>query len=783
MSTDERPPREPPPRESPKGAPARADQPTILGNLNASPPPQDPLAETQPTVPGGPKASDLLTTDAKLPSSLRNTQATMIQGDAPQKFSRTQATHLHVDGEQKPGEADGTHRGEVWGDFRLGDLLGRGGMGAVYRGIQVSLDRPVAVKVLPPHLGENENFRSRFQLEAKAVAKLNSPHIIQVYGAGVHQGQHYFAMEYVEGEDLAHKLRGGYRPSYAQSLALITQAARGLAAAGELGIIHRDIKPGNMMVTSKSLLKLMDFGLVKLASEDHSMTLSGTIMGTVTYFSPEQGRGERCDQRTDIYALGVVFYELLAGKLPFIGGDATSIIYQHIHAEPKPPKEIDPNVPEAYQAVALKCMQKRAEDRYQTAAQLLSDLQRLEAGAAPAIAMQDPSALRHGATVMKSPPFASERRRNWIIGGLVAAIAVVVAAVAIPFGRNPGDADRPHLSQVTVPHPSVASPPTTPQAPRYAVSDGKTLLESGKLDEAKQVADAALRIDPTDPQWLALAEAIDAKHGESLLASAKEAFAKGDYDTAGTQAASASVLLHDSAELKKFEDQLAAVEGTRKQRKRSIAEAENLLGAGDFAKAEELLTRLDTEQPNDPVVTAALVHSRTARTNAETVANAAREEVDRGNQALERNDLDSALLAFTSAKQFDPRNVAANDGLTKVNAIRQEISDLRKKLDTALEARDLATAEKHLAELRKKAPGSSALVLAESALAGSRLAEEEKKRQAQEADAKLSQESKKLLERIDDPKQDVAALEREVGAFTATVPAGRPERVLLERRL
>ncbi|MBA2481461.1 MAG: protein kinase [Planctomycetes bacterium] len=773
MTSDERPPSDP----------KRAEQPTIVGDLNAGP-----GKATQPTMPGVSKPTDLQATSLADPAlasqQQRSTQATMIQGDAALPGSRTQATHLHVAGETPGDRVDGTHRGEVWGDFRLGDLLGRGGMGAVYRGIQVSLDRPVAVKVLPPHLSQNENFRSRFQLEAKAVAKLNSSHVIQVYGAGVHDGQHYFAMEYVEGEDLAHKLHGGFKPSYAQALGLITQATRGLAAAGELGIIHRDIKPGNMMVTAKGVLKIMDFGLVKLASEDHSMTLSGTIMGTVTYFSPEQGRGDRCDQRTDIYALGVVFYELLTGKLPFSGGDATSIIYQHIHAAPKPPKEIDPHIPEAYQAVALKCMQKRAEDRYQSAAELLSDLQRLEAGAQPAIALQDPHALRHGATVMKSPPFRAERRRGWIVGAIAAAAAIAVAALAVQQLRpKPLDED-PVRTGARVPHiPVLPTAAAIPAQPRFAVADGRALLDAGKLDEAKTLVDNALRNDPTDQRWLELLATIDQTRGKKLLASAQDAFAKGDYDSAGSQAAAASALLQDAPELKKLEDDLAAIEGTRKQRKRSLAEADSLLGSGDFAKAEDLLKRLDAENPNDQTITAALARARALRENAQAVATAAREEIERGNQALERNDLESALLAFTSAKQFDPRNSAASDGLARVNAIRQQISEIRKALDTALKARDLVAAEKHLAEMRTVAPGSSALVLAESALASSRLAEEEKKRQAEEHDAKLSQESKNLIDRIADPKQDIAVLERDVAAFTATLPAGRPERTLLERRL
>jgi serine/threonine-protein kinase len=220
-------------------------------------------------------------------------------------IDQTRATDLHVPGSGKPKDksSSGTHHNQVWGDFELGALLGRGGMGAVYRGRQISLDRPVAIKVLPSHLSENENFRQRFQLEAKAVAQISSPHVVGVYFAGQHDGHHYFAMEFVEGKDLGVRLRDGYKPTHREALDLVTQAARGLAAAGELGIVHRDIKPGNMMVTNKGLVKLMDFGLVRMArSEDTGLTMAGTVMGTVSYFSPEQGRGERCDCRTDIYA-------------------------------------------------------------------------------------------------------------------------------------------------------------------------------------------------------------------------------------------------------------------------------------------------------------------------------------------------------------------------------------------------------------------------------------------------------------------------------------------------
>ncbi|MCK6489518.1 MAG: protein kinase, partial [Planctomycetes bacterium] len=329
-----------------------------------------------------------------------------------------------------PGGEDYT--GQIWGDFEFGTLLGRGGMGAVYRGRQVSLDRPVAIKVLPAHLGGHDGFRARFELEAKAVAQINSPHVIQVYGAGVHEGHHFFAMEYVEGSDLSKIIRGGPRVGHAQALDFVTQAARGLVAAGELGIVHRDIKPGNMMVTAKGRLKLMDFGLVKLASEGaHHLTQTGTVMGTVSYFSPEQGRGDNCDTRTDLYALGVVFYELLTGRLPFTGNDATSVIYQHIHQAPRPPREIDPTIPEDFQAVVLKCMQKAADDRYPGAGELLADLDRLARGEAPAIGGHELAMLRQGALLTRTEAFRRERRsRRGRLAMAAGAVAVVAGAGA-----------------------------------------------------------------------------------------------------------------------------------------------------------------------------------------------------------------------------------------------------------------------------------------------------------------------------------------------------------------
>ena len=298
--------------------------------------------------------------------------------------------------------------GVEFDDYLILKKIGQGGMGSVFLAQQKSLGRQVAIKVLPSHLGEDEGFRRRFELEAQAVAQLSSPYIIQVFGLGVFHGQHYFVMEFIEGQDLGERLSRGERPNDNQAIDLVLQAAKGLAAAGKKGLIHRDIKPSNMMVTDDLELKLMDFGLVKQTDDVKGLTMTGTVMGTVQYFSPEQGRGEACDQRTDIYALGIVFYELLTGTLPFSGSNPSSIIYQHNHSEPRLPREIRPDIDERFQAIILKCLQKQVDDRYATAADLVVDLERVKLGTNPPTAFLHPEALRTGATMGKADPFAVE---------------------------------------------------------------------------------------------------------------------------------------------------------------------------------------------------------------------------------------------------------------------------------------------------------------------------------------------------------------------------------------
>ena len=199
------------------------------------------------------------------------------------------------------------------------------------------MQRKVALKVLAPHLSENDQFIKRFQREARVVGKIHSPHVVQAYGAGEADGLHFIAMEYVDGEDLFEKMSAEFQPSPQQALQIIKEAAQAISDAGRLGIIHRDIKPHNIMIDRTGRVKVMDFGLAKLLDDEQGLTNTGQIMGTVAYLSPEQALGEICDTRSDIYSLGVVFYELVTGRLPFVADDAPGVLQQHLHNKPALP--------------------------------------------------------------------------------------------------------------------------------------------------------------------------------------------------------------------------------------------------------------------------------------------------------------------------------------------------------------------------------------------------------------------------------------------------------------
>jgi tetratricopeptide (TPR) repeat protein/predicted Ser/Thr protein kinase len=267
------------------------------------------------------------------------------------------------------------------GDFILEKRIGVGGMGQVFLGRQISLDRLVAVKVMPKTMGSRDNAVRRFEREAKAAANLVHPNVIQIYHFGVERDVPYFAMEYVEGKDLDVRMKSGHKFEVNETIDISTGVAQALGCAFKHNIVHRDIKPSNIMITTEGTVKVMDFGLAKAAQiQDQGITQDGMIIGTPHYMSPEQGKGEQLDHRSDIYSLGVVMYHLLTGELPFKADTPTAMIYQHAYEKPPPLREKNPDIPVELDGIVMKMLQKNPANRHQTPKELLVDLNAYKTG-------------------------------------------------------------------------------------------------------------------------------------------------------------------------------------------------------------------------------------------------------------------------------------------------------------------------------------------------------------------------------------------------------------------
>lgn len=267
------------------------------------------------------------------------------------------------------------------GEFHLLRLLGSGGMADVYLAEQTSLQRHVAVKVMKPSLiaTSGEVMLARFKQEAMMAAGLNHPNIVQVYTIGEESGYHFIAQEFVKGKDLATILKSKGVPDIGSSLHVIRQVTSALKAAGDAGIVHRDIKPENILVTRTGEVKVADFGLAQLHDnpEGGSITREGMTLGTPLYMSPEQVSGKELDPRSDVYSFGVTCYQLLCGKTPFTGNSAMGIAVQHLNATPPPLKKQNPKLPDVICRLVHRMMAKRRSLRYQSAADVSSDLKKL----------------------------------------------------------------------------------------------------------------------------------------------------------------------------------------------------------------------------------------------------------------------------------------------------------------------------------------------------------------------------------------------------------------------
>jgi eukaryotic-like serine/threonine-protein kinase len=380
--------------------------------------------------------------------------------------------------------------GQTISHYRILEKLGSGGMGEVYGAVDVRLGRSVAVKFLSERLASDKNAVDRFQLEARAASWLNHPNICTIYDIGEHNGAPYIVMEMLEGGSLRGRMQQGPMPSD-QMLDVGIQIADALDAAHAKGIIHRDIKPGNIYVTERGQAKILDFGLAKLAAErrrkasqpvsatgeplsdvsDDSLTNAGIIPGTTFYMSPEQARSEELDGRSDIFSLGVVLYEMATGKKPFAGKTAFLTMEAILNAKPVSPLTLNPKLAEGFEEIVGKALEKDREQRYRTAAELRHDLQRLkqesDSGTVRASGSH-PSALSGASTFRRASP--KHTYLQLAIAGLLVVTLVALTAWWAQHGKAVVSGPAPNNTIAILPFQNLTGDPANDYL-RLALAD------------------------------------------------------------------------------------------------------------------------------------------------------------------------------------------------------------------------------------------------------------------------------------------------------------------------
>src|SRR5512134_2873888 len=260
---------------------------------------------------------------------------------------------------------DTVQPGQMLGPYRIINQIGRGGMATVYKAYQPSVDRHVAIKVLPSQLAESREFATRFQQEARIIAKLEHPHILPVFDYGESDGIAYFVMRYLDAGTLKDRMEAGRPLPLPEIDHIFTQLTDALSYAHGYGIVHRDLKPANALIDSHGNIFLTDFGIAKLLeSASPRLTQTDAIMGTPAYISPEQAQAGPVDQRSDIYSLGIILYEMVTGRVPYVADTPLAVILKHV-SDPLPlPSVVKPDIPQAIERVILKALAKEPNDRY-----------------------------------------------------------------------------------------------------------------------------------------------------------------------------------------------------------------------------------------------------------------------------------------------------------------------------------------------------------------------------------------------------------------------------------
>jgi len=359
------------------------------------------------------------------------------------------------------------HPGDVFAGHRITGVAGRGGMGVVYRAVQLDLDRAVALKLIAADLAEDSSFRDRFVRESRLAASIDHPNVIPIYYTGEFEGDLYIAMRYVDGSDLRTLVRALGRLEPERAVHIVAQVASALDAAHERGIVHRDVKPANVLLGASDHAYLTDFGLTKRISSHSGNTRAGGWVGTLGFVAPEQIRGERVDARADIYALGCVLFHTLAGGPPYQRDSDEATLWAHLHDDPPSLRANAPDAPPELQAVIDRALAKEPDDRYQSAGDLgraaLAAIGRHEAprgervvarGAAAPAEADTAASPDQSPTVLADPGPRRARRRPawvWALAAVPVLALAVVAAVALPGGGggSPASSSTPTTATTT----------------------------------------------------------------------------------------------------------------------------------------------------------------------------------------------------------------------------------------------------------------------------------------------------------------------------------------------
>ena len=359
------------------------------------------------------------------------------------------------------------------GRYEVEEELGRGGMAKVYRGTDTVLGRPVAVKILAPQFTDDPSFVNRFRREAQAAARLNHPNLVSVYDTGSDDGVHFIVMEYVEGRTLADYLAGGGRIMPQRAIEIAEAVSQALTAAHAQGVIHRDIKPGNIMITPSGDVKVADFGIARVIAGAETIAQTAAVLGTAAYLSPEQAQGQPVDQRSDLYSLGCVLYEMVAGRPPFTGDSPVAVASKQVLEQPVPPSKLNPDVSPQLDAVIMRTLAKNPANRYGSAEEFRQDLERARRGESveatpllPESAATQVLSRSGGRDTMVLPLQEPDQNRTWVwlvVLLVLAALGIVLFLVA----KNLFTSNEPPATQQVV----------VPKVVGLQLADARTALE------------------------------------------------------------------------------------------------------------------------------------------------------------------------------------------------------------------------------------------------------------------------------------------------------------------